>query len=108
MISRVIWRGEGRGREREPGLESWSRTFIMSIGWMAVVAVMPARPPFMKGRRGRRVGLWNREEAVEVGAWLVVEGVAEGFDMVGAGQGGRRRVLGRLDGGRRLVGEVRW
>lgn len=32
----------------------------MSMGWMTVVAVMPPRPPLMKGRAARIQGLWRR------------------------------------------------
>ena len=53
MMSLVTESGVARGPVLMPSPASCSRTFIMSMGWMHVVAVMPARPPLMKGRAAR-------------------------------------------------------
>lgn len=84
-------RGEGRTVERAPSPESWRRTFIMSMGWMAVVAVMPARPPLRKGRRRRTVGFWRRVGAEVVEGWAA-EVVGGGFDIF-VGEGARGEVV---------------
>lgn len=53
IISLAIRNGEGRGPVLAPSPASWRRTLTMSMGCITVVAVMPARPPLMKGMKVR-------------------------------------------------------
>ena len=39
----------------------------MSTGWITVVAVIPARPPFMKGSAARMKGVWRKSFLVLMG-----------------------------------------
>ena len=60
----------GLGPVRIPSPASWRRTLIMSMGWMTVVAVMPARPPLMKGRAARMSGVWRMSFLTAMGSAL--------------------------------------
>jgi hypothetical protein len=57
-----------------PSPASCKRTFIMSTGWMTVVAVMPARPPLTKGRAARIKGVWRKSV-------VALRGFSAAFDM---------------------------
>lgn len=56
-MERVMESGEGLGPVRAPSPASWRRTFIMSMGWITVVATIPAVPPFIKGSAARTKGV---------------------------------------------------
>ena len=56
-ISLVTLSGVGLGPVLMPSPASCNRTFIMSMGWMQVVANIPDRPPLTKGSSSRVVGL---------------------------------------------------
>lgn len=71
----------------------------MSIGWMTVVAAMPARPPLMKGSAGRMYGLRKSAWSAGGGASACAgSGDDEAWDMGAAVKGGPYiRARGRLE-----------
>jgi len=55
----------------------------MSTGWMTEVAVMPARPPFMKGSAARINGVWRKSAVAFLGFSAALDMVSEAsFNMV--------------------------
>ena len=72
MISLVTDRGVGFGPVLAPSPASCNRTFIMSMGWMTVVATMPATPPLMKGRAPRMSGVCRKSVFAATGSFLAV------------------------------------
>ena len=91
IMLRVMARGEGLGPDFTPSPASCKRTFIMSMGWMAVVATMPARPPLMKGRAARTRGVWRKSVFVllDIASLVLVRAASavrlSGLDMSGEG-----------------------
>jgi hypothetical protein len=59
--------GVGLGPVFTPSPASCRRTLTMSTGWITVVAVMPARPPLMKGSAARMKGVWRRSAVAFLG-----------------------------------------
>ncbi len=64
--------GVGFGPVLAPSPASWRRTLIMSMGWMTVVATMPAVPPFMNGRAALMTGVWRKSFLAAMGSLFAV------------------------------------
>lgn len=67
--------GVGLGPVLAPSPASWRRTLIISMGWMTVVATIPATPPFMNGRAPLMRGVWRKSFLAAMGSALAVSAI---------------------------------